>query len=200
VESPDESLSIRRRPEQARSRTLVSAVLDAAKQLLVEAGADDLTMTGLAERSGVGATAIYRYFPNKDAVLRELALETFSTDAWMSSIPELANGDLATFVEQRIQQYWQLYRQEPFRVPLRAAIESDPELGALDRADTRRVAAEMAHAAAAFTRFDEAALELRIVLILEEMQSAFRLAAHADHAEAERIIETFTEMTLAALA
>ena len=175
-------------------------MLDAAKQLLVESGADDLTMTGLAERSGVGATAIYRYFPNKDAVLRELALETFSTDAWMSSIPELESGDLGKFVEQRIKQYWQLYRQEPFRVPLRAAIQSDPELGALDRADTRRVAAEMAHTAAPSTRFDREALELRIVLILEEMQAAFRLAAHAELPEAERIIETFTEMTLAALA
>ena len=68
--------------------------------------------------------SLYQYFPNKDAVLRELALETFSTDAWLASIPDLENLDLATFVEQRIRQYWLLYQQEPFRVPLRAAIQA----------------------------------------------------------------------------
>lgn len=51
-------------------RSVRDAVLDAAGALVTEQGLTAVTMSGLAERSGVGRATLYRYFPDLDAALR----------------------------------------------------------------------------------------------------------------------------------
>jgi AcrR family transcriptional regulator len=51
-------------------RGVRDAVLDAAGALVTEHGLTGVSMSGLAERSGVGRATLYRYFPDLDAVLR----------------------------------------------------------------------------------------------------------------------------------
>ncbi|HEX8394715.1 MAG TPA: TetR/AcrR family transcriptional regulator [Longimicrobium sp.] len=50
-------------------------IIDAARALYRERGADAVTMRAVAERVGVTATALYRHFPDKDAILREVMSE-----------------------------------------------------------------------------------------------------------------------------
>lgn len=50
---------------EARTR-----ILDAARALFLEGGAEAVTMRSVAERVGVTATALYRHFESKDALLR----------------------------------------------------------------------------------------------------------------------------------
>lgn len=59
----------RKLPSQSRSRSLVSALLEACIHILEEEGADALTVNRLAEVSGVAIGSIYQYFPNKEAVV-----------------------------------------------------------------------------------------------------------------------------------
>ena len=47
----------------------------AARGLYLERGPEGVTMRGVAERVGVTATALYRHFADKDALLREVAGE-----------------------------------------------------------------------------------------------------------------------------
>jgi AcrR family transcriptional regulator len=61
----------RRVPKQRRSLEIVAAILEAARQLLRE-GPDAVTTTAIAERAGVSVGSLYRYFPNKEAVLAAL--------------------------------------------------------------------------------------------------------------------------------
>lgn len=61
----------RRIPKQRRSLEIVAAILEAARQLLREAP-DAVTTTAIAERAGVSVGSLYRYFPNKEAVLSAL--------------------------------------------------------------------------------------------------------------------------------
>ena len=49
-----------------------SRIIAAARALYFERGPDAVTMRGVAERVGVTATALYRHFADKDALLREI--------------------------------------------------------------------------------------------------------------------------------
>ena len=62
-------LKPRKSPTQARSSASVEAMLDAALQVLVRDGKDQLTTTRVAERAGVSVGTLYQYFPNKNALL-----------------------------------------------------------------------------------------------------------------------------------
>jgi AcrR family transcriptional regulator len=70
-------ISSRKHPQQARSAALVSAILDAAIQVLAKEGAQRFTAARVAERAGVSIGSLYQYFPNKAAILFRL-----QSDEW----------------------------------------------------------------------------------------------------------------------
>lgn len=74
---PSPRVSSRKQPKQARSTELVSAVLDAAIQVLTAEGASRFTTARVAERAGVSVGSLYQYFPNKAAILFRL-----QSDEW----------------------------------------------------------------------------------------------------------------------
>ena len=49
-----------------------AAILDAARELFVERGVEAVTMREIAKRMGFSPTAIYLYFTDKEALIREL--------------------------------------------------------------------------------------------------------------------------------
>ena len=61
-------------PRQRRARVTIEAILDATSDLLVEQGVENLSTNMICERAGLTPPALYRYFPNKYAVLKELAV------------------------------------------------------------------------------------------------------------------------------
>lgn len=52
-------------------------IVAAARDLFAEHGLDGVSMRGVAERVGVTATALYHYFDNKDALVREVVESGF---------------------------------------------------------------------------------------------------------------------------
>ena len=60
------------KPRQARAIRTYEAILSAAAELLVEVGVERISTNLIAERAGVTVPALYRYFPNKYAVLNAL--------------------------------------------------------------------------------------------------------------------------------
>ena len=63
----------RKRPAQQRSRETVRVILEAAARIFEERGIAAATTDAIAERAGVSIGSLYQYFPNKEAVLAELA-------------------------------------------------------------------------------------------------------------------------------
>jgi AcrR family transcriptional regulator len=61
------------RPVQARAKQTVDVILDNAAILLDEVGIDAFNTNLLAERAGVAVRSVYRYYPNKLAVIVGLA-------------------------------------------------------------------------------------------------------------------------------
>lgn len=74
---PNPLISSRKQPKQARSNDLVSAVLEAAAQVLAAEGAQRFTTARVAEKAGVSVGSLYQYFPNKAAILFRL-----QSDEW----------------------------------------------------------------------------------------------------------------------
>lgn len=64
--------SMRRTPQQERSRRMVKAILDAATDILSQYGRSALSTTSLEVASGVPKSSIYSYFPNLDAIVAEV--------------------------------------------------------------------------------------------------------------------------------
>lgn len=54
-------------PRRADSKEIVHAIVEAARQLPLDA-----SVNAIAERAGVGVASVYRYFPGKDAIYAEL--------------------------------------------------------------------------------------------------------------------------------
>lgn len=69
----DSGSTLRAIPVQKRSANRMEALLDAAATLIDEGGIDAVTTTAVAYRSGSSVGVLYRYFPNVDALLRQLA-------------------------------------------------------------------------------------------------------------------------------
>lgn len=65
----DRAPSPRRTPRQRRSRAIVDAIVQAGRELLATEGPGGLTTNRIAERAGVSIGSLYRYFPNKEAVV-----------------------------------------------------------------------------------------------------------------------------------
>lgn len=85
-----ESLSDHRELVQRR-------VFDAFAELMGEGSFDAVTMRAIAERAGIGRTAIYHHFHDKEAVLVSFA--THETQAYTTELRS-ALGDAAEPVEQ----------------------------------------------------------------------------------------------------
>lgn len=85
-------VSSRRQPKQARSNDLVSAILQAAIQVLAKEGIRRFTTTRVAERAGVSVGSVYQYFPNKASILFRL-----QSDEWQqtSAMLEVILDDVA---------------------------------------------------------------------------------------------------------
>lgn len=65
--------SVRSVPQQSRSQQRVDSILDTAAGLFTEIGYEAATTNAIAERAGISIGSLYRYFSDKDAILRALA-------------------------------------------------------------------------------------------------------------------------------
>jgi AcrR family transcriptional regulator len=65
--------ALRNEPVQARSTARLTALLDAAAAAVQELGYERLTTAMVAERAGASIGTVYRYFPDRIAVLQALA-------------------------------------------------------------------------------------------------------------------------------
>lgn len=79
-------------PKQERSRATVEKILAAADVEFAARGSTGVTTTQIAERAGVSVGALYRFFPDKQAIAAALA-ERYLLDAHASFEPLLARID-----------------------------------------------------------------------------------------------------------
>ncbi|TQL42141.1 TetR family transcriptional regulator [Leucobacter komagatae] len=125
----------RQMPKQARGRAAVASILAAASELLEEAGFDSLTTATIATRAGVNIATLYRYYPNKFAIVRELAqsIEEERSGVALEALAELGvASDWREPVRRAVRAMAQLRRDRSGATAIRRALQSSPELWHLD--------------------------------------------------------------------
>lgn len=71
------SSNLRNEPVQARSAARLEALLDAAASIIDEVGFERLTTAMVAEKAGASIGTVYRYFPDRIALLQALGARNF---------------------------------------------------------------------------------------------------------------------------
>ncbi|WP_250289317.1 TetR/AcrR family transcriptional regulator [Streptomyces atroolivaceus] len=131
--------NLRRVPVQQRSADRLARILDAGAALLDEAGYEQLSTRAVADRAGVPIGSVYRFFPNKRALVDALAernLEAYARRvvARLGGIPE---REWRAAIDAVLDEYLAMKRSVPgfalvdFGPPVPAAGPLDEEVNRL---------------------------------------------------------------------
>ncbi|MEN6541807.1 TetR/AcrR family transcriptional regulator [Parvibaculum sp.] len=96
-------MEVKTQPLQKRSRKTYDAILAAAGALLEEVGIEQLSTNLVCKRAKLSPPALYRYFPNKYALLRELGARLMERQD-EAVFEWLKNGELKSGSVEKIRQ------------------------------------------------------------------------------------------------
>ncbi len=149
-----ERLGLRRPPSQGRGVATFERVLATASELLSQVGAEGLTTNLIASQSGVNISSIYKYFPNKQAILVAL-FERHNqqrVDATCTMLENLGTAAIwMQVLDQAFERLLQCRRETPGSVALRRAMRSSPDLADIDQRANADVAVWFARQIRALT-------------------------------------------------
>jgi AcrR family transcriptional regulator len=172
------TISLRNEPVQARSTARLAGLLDAAAAVVDELGYERLTTAMVAERAGASIGTVYRYFPDRIAVLQALAarnLERTLTKV-TGEISNAKHTDWAAALNGGLDIFVEAFRNEPGFRSLRVGDVIDLRPNPNDRTYNSLVAEAMLAALA--KRFD--------IPVTDESRFAFEVAIEISDALAAR--------------
>lgn len=139
---PDAKLgkAIVRKPKQGRSKATVAAILEAGARILAERGWAGFNTNVIAERAGVSIGSLYEYFPNKQALIDEIAANHIAQgEALLLSAATgmIGSDDPAVLVDALVQGLVDLHKDDPrLHCALSSEVPLSPDIRA--RVETLR--------------------------------------------------------------
>lgn len=191
----DTSITVRKRPVQARSRARVETILTVAKEIIAEVGSDGLKMNALAQRAGVPIGTVYQFFPNKSAVIHTLVTATMEKsraglEAQFADIKNLE--DAAEQIGLAVRGYCELLKEEPVVRSILGSTQGDKKLQAMDQEDSRLNGAMMFDRLKKFVaREDHEQLSVMLFINSHLTGSLARLAAMEDADMSKKLQQVF---------
>ncbi|MCP5208885.1 MAG: TetR/AcrR family transcriptional regulator [Hahellaceae bacterium] len=182
-------LEPRRRPQQARSRERIESILRCSAELICEAGVEAVTTSEIARRAEISLASLYRYYPNKAAIVKALAEEHIRRlDSYLKDV--LENFDLETGFDRLVDGYAQFYREEPGYKQIWSGVESMPELQQLDVKELYDNATVISEKAAVlFPNVERDRMWLICVMLPRVCGSILRLTMNMDESESEAMLK-----------
>ncbi len=119
-------ITARKAPAQARSRRLVSDILEAAARVLAREGSRRFTTERVAEEAGVSVGSLYQYFASKEALLFRL-----QTDEWQDTwaiLDEISRDTRLVPLERLRKVVIVFFRSEQQEAALRVALDDSGAL------------------------------------------------------------------------
>ncbi|GAI25694.1 unnamed protein product, partial [marine sediment metagenome] len=143
---PPAVLTRRSSPQQKRSLATMERILQAGAELLEEVGVEAFNTNLLSERAGVGVRAIYRYFPNKWAILVAMAEQVREAEReWIGDLKNVSEFiDWREAVDRAIDGYFASASRHKGYVALRIASQAAPQLRAFDDQANRELEIDLA--------------------------------------------------------
>ena len=197
------NLAPRASPQQARSRATVDRVLETSAELLEEVGLEGFNTNLVAERAGVSHRAIYRYFPNKFAILTAMTERVRHLErGWIGDLKALASfPDWRDGVCRAIDGYYDAASQHRGYSALRAASQAVPVLRALDDQLNLELEADLAAGLRDLgVRIDDAHLKAVCRTIIEAANRILDLALQCEEPEAKLLVRELKHMIVSQLA
>ncbi|MCF8069130.1 MAG: TetR/AcrR family transcriptional regulator [Desulfobacterales bacterium] len=143
-------LERRVKPKQARAIKTYELILNTAADLLEKVGSDHFTTKLLAEKAGLRIRSIYRYFPNKLAIIKALAERHAKADIRLleGRYDHMKNPDVnfQDALGKLIDTYYEMQINEPGYIAVRSALNGSPELMEYDEASNYQYSIELAKA------------------------------------------------------
>lgn len=110
-----QSSAVRRKPVQERSAGTVESIVEAASRLLARMPVDEITTVRIAAEAAISVGALYRFFPEKQSILDEVAVRRMEEfKAAMAGV--LARAALArgpAFLSRMIDAYVEFLDRHP---------------------------------------------------------------------------------------
>ena len=135
-------LQPRKAPMQKRAEVTVQHILDTSAALLEEVGLDNFNTNLLAERADIRIATVYRYFPNKLAILSALFSGWFEhfieKTSFISELSDPSN-DWRVTIESFIDCYVAIVSAQKGHLAIRRAVLAAPELTQVEAKLTRKL-------------------------------------------------------------
>ncbi|WP_419736128.1 TetR/AcrR family transcriptional regulator [Pseudomonas sp. COR18] len=179
------ALAAKKRPAQQRATETYERILDATAKILTEVGIERLSTNLVCARAGLTPPALYRYFPNKFALLsvlgqRLLERQNACIDRWIT--PQVLSGtalELETALSGLILNTYEVTRETEGGMWTLKALRAVPVLEHVRLDSHRRVAREQVDAMMAL--FPHAQRET--------LDDAIRLTVEMIHATVEMLFD-----------
>jgi len=201
---PRVSLETKLKPQQHRARSTYDAILEAAGELLAEVGVERLSTNLICRRAGLTPPALYRYFPNKYALLKELgerlmAAQDEAVFAWQEKFHPGHGGNVEEEAQKRClveREVNAITRRFPGGGWVMRALRAVPTLSAV-RIRSREAVAERDFEVLAkrFPHADKKVLRIAATLAVEVMYAATELVMDQPELDADIITEEISYMT-----
>ncbi|SDP64709.1 TetR/AcrR family transcriptional regulator [Desulforhopalus singaporensis] len=137
-------LSPRKKPAQRRAEETVALILETSAQVLVKVGLDDFNTNMLAEHAGLRVSTVYRYFPNKLAILTALVQNLRDTIIEALTSVEVDDDDWQSVIYAYIDAYVVVNRENSAFFAIRRAIQSSPKLYEIEKELELKLSSNMA--------------------------------------------------------
>jgi len=108
------ALAMKKQPEQQRATETFELILDVTARTLEDVGIDRLSTNLVCERAGLSPPALYRYFPNKYALLHELGRRLMQKQNEL--IPHWITGEVLAGSREQLQAALEGLLLDTFRV------------------------------------------------------------------------------------
>jgi AcrR family transcriptional regulator len=188
-------LEPRRRPTSGPANKTVDRILATTASLLDEVGFDALTTNVIAEHANVNVASVYKYFPNKYAVLMALADQMRDLQLDMLAERLQPGGDWRDALAGILDAYLELFLNRPGFAELAAVMSSSPPLREVDQASLAAEARVIADSMVAFgiegTRAEREAIAR---VILEAARGVLPLVRHAGPVGRKRLTRELRRM------
>jgi AcrR family transcriptional regulator len=204
LEGSSNSHQMRRKPQQARSIERVNDILNVADEVFAEMGFEGATTIEIAARAKMSVGSLYRFFPDKVAILKALAgsyLEQLQQAIAQLHTPEAVHLPLSVYVERASDAFNQFFIEHPgFRSVFVHSHGASAEVLAMQALVDRQIAKQLA---AFYTlrvpRLNPEESELIALVTVSMVSKLHVLSLSGDEAFQERVMTEVKKVTLAYL-
>lgn len=195
---------MRKEPTQQRAKERVERMLSAAVQIIGERGSDTLKMGEVAERAGVSIGSLYQFFPDKGAIIRELAerhaaMGRTCIDSALAAVRD--REQLLTAFSDLMDAYYAIFRTSPVTRDVWSGMQADKALREIELADSRANARALIDALNRVEPSAEPEKRAAAAFLLWRLgESTMRLAVSVTRAEGNAMVEAYKRMALRELA